>query len=306
MRRTSFGATVLGVVIAASALLGGSEAKSDSTNNGGGVGAVYGNIPPDQVEFLSSQDRIMSVAAGNVGASAIWETLEHGEAVECLQCIPAVEGLMYDQNAETREIAAWWLRKRIFGVFGKGEAYERTLGVLANDPNPQRRAYAAEAIGEFLTLAGAAPLAKAATTDPAPNVRAAAVKALGRLNDDGAGAISAAMKDPDESVKVAALASAGRINSFVDAAAPASALGDASPKVRVRAVELLDSMRARDALASIANLAKNDPDRDVRLAACHALGTFGDPAARPTLESVYASDPDTLVRDQARIALRRL
>ena len=54
-------------------------------------------------------------------AAAIWQALEHGEKVECLDCIPAVEKLLYDGNAKNREIAAWWLRRRIFGVFGPGE-----------------------------------------------------------------------------------------------------------------------------------------------------------------------------------------
>ena len=56
----------------------------------------------------------------------IWETLEHGEKVECLDCIPVVAPLLYDSNAKNREIAAWWLRRRIFGVFGPGEVYEQT------------------------------------------------------------------------------------------------------------------------------------------------------------------------------------
>ena len=86
--------------------------------------------------------------------SLIWETLEHGESVECLNCIPAVEPLIYDNNAEVREIAAWWLRRRIFGVFGAGEVYEHTVNAVKSDPNPQRRAYAAYALGEFLDPGG--------------------------------------------------------------------------------------------------------------------------------------------------------
>ena len=31
---------------------------------------------------------------------AIWETLEHGERVECLDCIPSVEPLLYDPNPD--------------------------------------------------------------------------------------------------------------------------------------------------------------------------------------------------------------
>ena len=141
-------------VLACASLLSGSEAKGgNATENIGGTQALYGNIPPDQIEFLSTGDRIKSVAASG-SMMAIWETLEHGERVECLDCIPSVEPLLYDANPRTREIAAWWLRRRIFGVFGTGEVYERTLQTLASDPDPKRRAYAAYALGEFLAAPG--------------------------------------------------------------------------------------------------------------------------------------------------------
>src|SRR5207302_8576720 len=132
--------------------------------NVGGTQALYGNIPPDQIEFLSTGDRIKSVAASG-SMMAIWETLEHGEKVECLDCIPSVEPLLYDANPRTREIAAWWLRRRVFGVFGPGEVYERTVNALASDGSATKRAYAAYALGEFLTLAGVTTLANAVTKD---------------------------------------------------------------------------------------------------------------------------------------------
>ncbi len=36
-------------------------------------------------------------------------------------------------TAQTREIAAWWLRRRIFGVFGPGQVYQQTINTLATD-----------------------------------------------------------------------------------------------------------------------------------------------------------------------------
>ena len=94
------------IIIAAFSLASG----DNLTANVGGTQALYGNIPPDQIEFLSTGDRIKSVAASG-SMMAIWETLEHGEKVECLDCIPSVEPLLYDANPRTREIAAWWLRR---------------------------------------------------------------------------------------------------------------------------------------------------------------------------------------------------
>lgn len=297
---------VLSVVAIAAALFSGSDAQGGGgTDNIGGTQKIYGNIPPDQIEFLSTGDRIKSVAASG-SMTSIWETLEHGERVECLDCIPSVEPLLYDNNPRTREIAAWWLRRRMFGVFGPGEVYERTVKALATDPNPQRRVAAANALGEFLAAPGVEACATAISNDGDPAVRAAAASALGRLNSDGRGAISKALADGDSRVKLAAAASAGRINTFTDTAAVARLTGDGDGQVRRRAAELLGSMRAKDSVDGLMGLAKNDPSQDVRNAACHALGQLHDERARSVLQDIKATDTNSLVRDQADIALRRL
>jgi HEAT repeat protein len=295
---------VASAVLACASLLSGSEAKGgNATENIGGTQALYGNIPPDQIEFLSTGDRIKSVAASG-SMMAIWETLEHGERVECLDCIPSVEPLLYDANPRTREIAAWWLRRRVFGVFGAGEVYERTVQTLASDPDPKRRTYAAYALGEFLTSPGIDACATAIVKDGDPNVRAAAASALGRLNDDGHGALTTALGDADGRVKLAALASAGRVNTFTDIQGVARLTGDADVKVRRRSAELLGAMHAKDSVDGLIALTK-DPDASVRNSAAHALGQIRDGRARGALEALSA-DTDGLVRDQAVISLRRL
>lgn len=296
---------MIGLAVALSSALLTGRAQSDNDTTAG-TRKVYGNVALDQIEFLSPAERIMSVAGSRAPATAIWETLEHAERVECLNCISAVEPLLYDAEPRTREIAAWWLRRRPFGVFGPGETYERTLGVLKGDSDANRRANAAYALGEFLAAPGIEACAAAVTGDREPTVRAAAAFALGRLNDDGQGALSRAMADTDARVKVAAITAAGRVNTFKDADAVVRAAGDGDAVVRRRAAELLDHLHAKQAVTALIAMAKGDADRDARLAACHALGTLGDASARPTLESVLANDPDGLVRDQARIALRRL
>jgi hypothetical protein len=304
--RTTLLSTILGAALACAALMSGGTAKSENpSKDGAGTAAVYGNIAPDQIEFLSTPDRIKSVASSGA-PTAIWETLEHGEKVECLDCIPVVEPLLYDANAKTREIAAWWLRRRVFGVFGSGEVYERTLSTLKQDGDPRRRAFAAYALGEFLATPGIEACAAAVTADADPTVRVAAASALGRLNDDGAGALGKAMADPDARVKIAAMSAASRVNQFADAASVTRGLGDGEPNVRRRALELLDAMHGRDAIATVNTLAKSDPDANVRAAACHALGAFGDASVRATLEGIAQGDANGLVRDQAQIALRRL
>lgn len=286
--------------------LAGNSAHSAPTAATGGAARLYPGIAPDQIEQLASGDRIKAVTAQRNSMSAIWEALETGEKVECLDCIPSVAPLMYDADPRTREIAAWWLRRRIFGVFGPGEVYEQTLNTLASDPNPRQRAYAAEAIGEFLAAPGVDAVASAIERDADPTVRAAAASALGRLNDDGRGALSKALGDVDARVKLSALGSATRVNAFADVTAVAKLLGDADATVRRRATEALGALNAKDAVDGLVALAKNDPDPNVRNAACHTLGALGDARARAVLEDLAKTDVDQLVRGQAAIALRRL
>jgi HEAT repeats len=302
----------IGTVFALAAILVADDARSGGnvrqvTPNGAnhGFSSVYGDVPVDQVEFLSSSDRIKSAAASGA-PSVVWEALEHGEKVECIDCIAAVAPLLYDSNAKTREIAAWWLRRRIFGVFGKDEVYQRTIETLAIDTDAMRRAYAAYALGEFFALPGIAACAKAVVGDSDARVRAAAASALGRLNDDGGGALGMALGDSDAAVKVAALGAASRINAFPSISTVAGLTMDANVNVRRRAVEVLDALHAKDAVAAVAAVAQNDPDPGVRAAACHALGDFGDASALPVVQNVAAHDQDPFVRDQALIALRRL
>lgn len=306
MRNMKMGTLLASVFIAAAATMSGTDARSDTKFVGAGVSALGGvQRPADQVEFLSSPDRIISVTSTN-SPSLIWETLEHGERVECLACIAPVATLLYAENSQTREIAAWWLRRRLFGVFGPGQVYEQTVNTLASDSNAQKRAYAAYALGEFLEAGGIQPLATAIKTDASPIVRAAAASALGRMNDTGAGALSVAMKDTDESVRLAAIKAAGRVNTFMDEQTASTLTGDPSANVRRLGVQLLEDLRAKDTVASVMTLAQGDTDVNVRISACHALGVFQDATAQSTLQSIAQNDASTLVRDAANIALRRL
>ncbi len=285
------------------------DAQSDTprpvTPAGSGFAGVYGQLPPDQAEFISTSDAIKSAAA-NGAPSLVWEVLEHGEKVECLDCVYAVAPLLYDPSDRTREIAAWWLRRRMLGVFGPGQVYAQTIQTLQSDPSAQRRAYAAYAVGEFLAQPGILACATALSTDADAGVRAAAASALGRLNSDGQGALGAALGDSDSGVKLAALKSATLINSFSGIADVAALTTDPNVAVRRRAIEVMDTLNATDAVLAVVAAAQNDTDAGVRAEACHALGTFGDSSAIPVLEQLASSDPDTFVRDEAQIALQRL
>jgi HEAT repeat protein len=300
---TKFATTAL--FAAAMAVLAGNDARSDAGTNVSGTQSIYGNIPADQVEFISTPDRIKAVVASG-SMSAIYETLEHGERVDCLDCIPAVQPLLYSSNPQTREIAAWWLRRRVFGVFGPGQPYQQNLNRLASDPDPNIRAYAADAVGEFLSSAGSDSLATAATKDTDGNVRAHAISALARMNDDGAGTVGKAMSDSDPRVKLAALTAAGHIHGFADGAKVAPLVTDQDPVVRRRAAEVLGTLHVKSSVAQLRGVAKSDADPQVRAAACHTLGRLGDASAKADLQAIAASDADGFVRDMAQMALLRL
>lgn len=312
MRNGKMLKVAIGTLFALTATLAAHDARSGGTprqvtpnSSGHGFASVYGDLPGDQAESLSTSDRIKS-AASSGAPTLVWEALEHGEKVECLDCISAVSPLLYDANAKTREIAAWWLRRRIFGVFGAGEVYRQTIDTLATSTDPVRRSYAAYALGEFFATPGIAACAQALTSDSDARVRAAAASALGRLNDDGGGALGTALGDADASVKIAALGASARINTFSGLSAVAGLTMDPNVTVRRRAVEVLDALRAKDAVVAVAAAAQNDVDAGVRAAACHALADFGDASALPLVTTLAGSDPDTFVRDQAQIAVQRL
>jgi HEAT repeat protein len=310
-KRTKSYVVVLG--IAAAAGVGALRAHADSSSAAlvKGPASIYKGIRADQIEQVTPADRIMSTATKAIGghsSSAIWQALEHGEKVDCLACIPAVEKLLYVNDAKTREIAAWWLRRRMFGVFGPGQAYEKTIQTLQTGTEPASRAYAAEALGEFLSIGGVEPVATALVKDTSPLVRAAAARALDRLNTTGPNnELSKALSDTDATVRLTAMKAALHIQGFSDVASVAKLVSDPSAEVRRHAASALGSMKAKDSVAALISLTSPAQETDpvTRAEAAHALGRIGDLAAKDALLSAQ-SDPDMRVRDAATIALRTL
>jgi HEAT repeat protein len=235
--------------------------------------------------------------------------LEHGERVECLACIPYVSQMLYNSNPKTREISAWWLRRRIFGVFGPGQAYEQTIGAVSDQSKSElTRAYAASALGEFLEGAGIPLVATALVSDSSPVVRLAAANALIRLNNQGPNSeLSTALSDKDEEVRLAALNGVTHINVFSKVDQVANLISDASPLVRRRAAQTLGTLKSADAVVGLIALTSPDTESDagVRAAAVWALGQIADPAARDAVLTAK-NDADSGVRDAASIASRHL
>ena len=296
-----------------SALCVGLAAITSSASADSGRAGSYRNLHRSSIETISSPETIRSLFRSDgspaVGSTKIWKVLEHGEKVECLSCIPLVAGLLYDTQPKTREIAAWWLRRRIFGVFGPGQVYSQVLAALADTSQTEtRRARAAEAIGEFQTYSGARHLARAVREDASPVVREASVRALQRMNHQGPnGELALAMGDADESVRLAAVHAATRVNVFSDVEAVVARIGDESAMVRRAAAAALGTMRVADAVGGLIALSSPETEADphVRLSAVWSLAQIGDPAARSAIEAAK-SDPDRFVRDAASRAAMRL
>lgn len=303
--------TTLGALFAGATLLvsGAVIADSAPTNTLGGRSQVYKNLDPLSLENTTSPAAIREVGNGNIAPTEIWSRLEKGEKVECLDCIPIVSKLIYNSHARTREISAWWLRRRILGVFGPGQVYEQTLKTVT-DPSASenKRSYAVEALGEFLAAPGVPVIAQAAVSDSSAKVRKSAAFALWRINNQGPnGELATAIGDKDESVRLQALFAATRVNVFTGTDAVVKRISDESPVVRKRAAEALGTLRAKDAVVGLIALTspKTEPDANVRAAAVSSLGKIADAAAKDAVKAAE-SDPNQFVRDAAAIALRRL
>jgi len=293
----------LGVLLLAS---GASAAEPNITT---GRAQVYKQLDAKSLEAVSKPDEIKGLLAPNIPPTRIWKVLEHGEKLECLACVPVVSKLLYNSNAKTREISAWWLRRRIFGVFGPGQVYQQTLETLANpEVDESKRVYAANALGEFLSLSGVPALSKAITTDSSALVRAAAVAGLERLNSSGQnGELTVALGDAEEQVRLTALHAATRINTFQDVEAVVALISDPSSLVRRRAAETLGVMKSEDSVLGLIALASADQESDaaVRAAAVWALGQIGSAEARDVILAAQ-EDSDPSVRSAATIAGRML
>jgi len=302
------------IAVSIAALVSISSA-ADPDNTHAGRSSSYTNLTNESLEAVSTPDAILTMSKSlvefpnSVAPTAMWTMLEHGERVECLDCIPYVSKLLYASSPKTREISAWWLRRRIFGVFGPGEVYQQTLNAVTDQSQSEAtRAFAAAALGEFLDGGGIVPVATALSKDSSPMVRLAAANALVRLNNQGPNQeLAAALTDGDEQVRLAALNGATRVNVFTGVDKLAGMISDPSAAMRRRAAETLGTMKLADAVVGLIAIttAQAEPDAGVRAAAVWALGQIADPQARDAV-SAALNDTDSGVRDAARISLFRL
>jgi hypothetical protein len=244
-------------------------------------------------------------AIRSASPSALTAMLEYGERVECYECIPLLEARLLDSDEpETREIAAWWLRRRPFGY---GRAAVAMRGAVIGDDDPVRRARAAEALGEFLDVRGLPALQQAAMQDEESRVREAAVQALGRLNAvAGNTTLAAAMGDEAAAVRLAAVTQVLRVNFFEDHDAVLQRLEDDDAQVRLRAAQVVGELQLPDGSQRLKALLQDDGSPAVRQAAAWALGRVGGDGAGAALRAAEAEEESLAVLDAIEVALRML
>lgn len=244
---------------------------------------------------------MMSTLQTSQSSSEIFTILEYGERVECMECVPVVENLLITApDPRTREISAWWLRRRPFGF---GAVMHHMKDVLATDSDSEHRVRAALAIGEFMDVNGVTPLTSALMGDHDPAVRAAAVSALARINaPTGNDMISVAFADSDVGVRRAALTAVSRVNFFHAFDAVLGLLSDTDPQVRAHAARILGTYQRTEASSALIALLQTDAEGGVRTAAAWALGRIGGTDAHAALSAAAATETTALVLDAIHIA----
>ena len=245
----------------------------------------------------------MKNAIKSASPTALYAMLEYGERVECFECIPLLEKkLLSSDNAQTREIAAWWLRRRSFGF---GPIMKRMRATAVENTDPVMRERALQALGEFLDSHALPTLDQAASSDSEASVRVAAVRALGRLNAvDGNKVIAKAMGDTDAKVRKAALDQVLKVGFFSDAEAVLARLDDSDVNVRRASVQVAGEMRIQDAVEPLMGLLMTDDSAQVRQAAAIALGKLGGSDAFDALDDALTLEKDEQVTGAIDIARR--
>ncbi len=246
-----------------------------------------------------------AIASADENPSRFSTMLEYSERVECYSCVPAVQRLLLTSaNSQVRESAAWWLRRRPFAI---GAVFVQMRDTLATDGSDTRRQYAAEALGTLMDFHAVGPLTNAVTSDGAANVRAAAVRSLGRLNIGSAShAIAMALGDSDVTVQAAALQAITEVGFFDEVEPIMGLLGSTDASIRRQAARAIGLYHVTASVTILAAMLVGDSDMSVRQAAAWSLGRLNTPAAREALLEGESSptQTDDRVLDAIRMALR--
>ncbi len=293
-----------GVVIAlAVGPLSYAHARGDDLGQPSTSSVVYDDAGEISVGAESpTRAAMMSVIADGTPA-ALRATLEYGERVECPECVPPLtRRLLESDDGEIRQMAAWWLRRRLAVAL---PVHAMLVETLQTDPDATKRARAAEAIGYFMRPRGIPALDDAIRDEgEAVEVRVAATRALGHLNHGGVGPqLAFALRVDATEVRVAALeaiAEARFANATELDPALLEQLEHADAGVRRAAANLLGQRRYAASREALGALLTTDASIDVREAAAIALGRIG--GAEAVLTAARTPEQDAAVLNAIDIA----
>ena len=256
-----------------------------------------GEISPDS--RIPTRAELLN-AIRNSAPQDLMMLLEYGERLECAECMPLLEERMYtDEDPNVRRLAAWWLRRRMFGSLG---VEERLFDALRNSSDPVRRARAAMGLGEFQSAGALPAFLRMAASDPDATVREAVVKAAVRLNHRRSWEVLVeAMDDADVSVRLSALRGVLKVNGFAGQQSVIDRLGDEDPRVRRLAAQIAGKLGITSAADTLQRLLLEDEASMVRQAAAWALGKLG--VGRSALTEARSKETNPRVRDAIEIAL---
>ena len=134
-----------------------------------------------------------------------------------------------------------------------------------------------------------------ALQDRNPDVRWAAIRALGKLGDPTAiKPVTKALRDKDSGVRKTAAEALGKIGDARATAALITAVGDEDWSVRQAAVESLGKIGNPKAVDAVVNTLR-DGYSDVRQAAVAAAVQIGKPAVAPLIKALGDDNPDTVI-----------
>ncbi|MGD0898152.1 MAG: HEAT repeat domain-containing protein [Thermoguttaceae bacterium] len=170
--------------------------------------------------------------------------------------------------------------------------------------NPKTRLETAVQAGNQKMKSAVVLLVHYADTDPNPEVRAACVRAMGRIGDaDCVQPVIKAGEDLDLAVRLAAIEAMGTLDDPAGESELVRQLRKEDPEVRRAAAAALAAYRTPDASSALAHCL-SDQDTRVRVAAAAELGMRKDPSAREGLARAMG-DEKTTVREAAAKGLAR-
>ncbi|MCW5946547.1 MAG: HEAT repeat domain-containing protein [Fimbriimonadales bacterium] len=235
-----------------------------------------------RAEWQPNQVDLQGIAnsASGLAESAIRSIVRLGD----LSAVDSLKRIASDPKSSLRNIATWAL-----------------VELMAFDPVKEWvAAKAVEEIGQ-----PAAGFLIGALTHKDRNVRYRAAAILGRMAEDRAvDALRKAVDDTDVLVRRHAIVALGFIGDKVVAPTLIRAMKDSDGVVKENAIWALGMIKSNESIPHLI-AALDSENRNIRFRAVNALAQIGGEAAIEAI-SKKTSDPDPMVSETARNALRRL